>query len=58
MKFEKPRIRRTYVQAIDRDTKSTKSITVYDATPEEVIEHLKRSVKEPRRTAQPTTVAG
>lgn len=42
MTVEKPEIQRTYLQAVDARTGKSRSITVYNATPDEVIESAKR----------------
>lgn len=57
MKFERPKHRRVYVEARDAETKRRVCTTVYDATPEQVIDRLKQSAEpepQPRkRTVQP-----
>ncbi len=47
---EKPQIKRVYVNAIDPDGKERgKSVTVYGATPEQVIEKLKADSEPSKR---------
>lgn len=42
MKFEKPKLRRCYVEVRDaEDKKPRRFATIYDATPDQIIERLK-----------------
>lgn len=52
---EKPRIQRVYVTALDPDTKKSQSVTLYGATPEQVIEKLRSdAAKDKRKQASPS----
>lgn len=42
MQFERPKTQRTHIQAIDGVTRKSKTITVYNCTPEEVIDRVKQ----------------
>lgn len=60
MKSERPRFRRVYVEARDAETKRRVCTTMYDCTPEQVIDRLKEAGSEPeskpqsrKRAAQP-----
>lgn len=49
LQLEKPNTRRTAVTARDADTGKSKSITVYEASPDQVIEAIKNLGK-PRKS--------
>lgn len=59
MTVSKPEIQRTYLQAVDPKTGKSRSITVYNATPDELIERVSEifsaedtdSARRPRRRA-------
>lgn len=48
MQFDKPKVQRTYVQAIDRATRKSKSFTVYGVTPEQFADAVRRQFSEAR----------
>lgn len=56
MTVEKPEITRTYLQAVDAKTGRSRSITVYNATPEQVIEKCQKALREPAKARKRETV--
>lgn len=61
MQAEKPKITRTYITAVDANGESpSKSITIYHATPEQVVERLRELVsgkKSSRQSRRDSTAA-
>lgn len=59
MQIEKPKTKRVYVTAIDPDGNSkSKSLTVYDTTPEQFVEQLREAAgksPKPRRDRRTVT---
>lgn len=42
MQLTKPKVKRTHVTATDGDTRKSRGFTIYNATPDEFLEQVKR----------------
>jgi hypothetical protein len=50
----KPKIKRVYVTATDAATRKSKATTIYDATPQQVIDFVEDAVRKVRITDRPS----